>query len=210
MRRDLGIPATARVLVLAGRVENAQKGHFGMLGLLPRLRTMVPEAHMLVVGDGPDLRQARDLAGSLGLGGGVTFTGMRHDMPELLATADIAVVPSLVEDAFPFAALEAAATGLPVAAFRCGGLPEAVRDGETGLIVDRADWVGLCDALALLLRDSRLASALGEAGSRFAETMGLDNHVATLMEFLEEACRAGSSAERVASRTPAMRARREQ
>lgn len=168
VREAFGIPDQARVIVLAGRVVDAQKGHFGMVRAMPEILSRVPSAHLLIVGEGRDLPHVGNLVGELELRAQVTLAGMRRDMPNVLAAADVAVVPSLVEEAFPYAAIEASAVGLPVVAFRSGGLPEAVRDNVTGLIVATNDWTALGTALCRCLSEPVLARALGAAGRDFA------------------------------------------
>lgn len=189
VRDALGVDRSARVIILTGRIVDWQKGHFGTIRTLARLREAHPQAHLLIAGDGPDLEACRMLQAEAGLDGAVTLTGWRQDLPRLIAASDIAVVPSLVEEAFGFAAIEASAAGLPVVAFDAGGLQEAVLDGETGFVVPRADWIALEAALGRLLGDPPLAARLGAEGRRFAAGFSVDAHAARLTDYLCDAPR---------------------
>ena len=98
-------------------------------------------------------------AHGLGAADSVIFAGMveRHEIPAYLAVADIVVVPSVryegYVDGLPNVALEAMAAGKPLVATRVGGLPELVRPGETGLLVEEKDADELADAIVTLARD---------------------------------------------------------
>jgi glycosyltransferase involved in cell wall biosynthesis len=109
----------------------------------------------------------------LGLGDAVRFLGDRADVPELLREASCLLLASDWE-ACPYSVLEAAAAGVPVVATAVGGVPELVRDGETGLLAPAGDEAALAAALEAVLGDAPRARALGdagrtEAGRRFAK-----------------------------------------
>jgi len=105
--------------------------------------------------------QAR--AQAAGIGDRVKLLGARNDVPDLLAAADLAVLASH-EEGFPNAVLEAMAAGRAVVGTRAGGIPEAIDDGKTGLIVPPRDPAALGAALAQLIADAPLRTAMGEAG----------------------------------------------
>jgi glycosyltransferase involved in cell wall biosynthesis len=115
----------------------------------------------VIVGDGP---QSACLEGVQGL----DLLGERDDVPDLLATADVFVLPSKSEG-MPISVLEAMAAGLPVVASAVGGVPEVVVDGETGFLVPPGDPEALADALGRLLADGELRRRMGAAGRRRAE-----------------------------------------
>jgi glycosyltransferase involved in cell wall biosynthesis len=98
----------------------------------------------------------------------VTFTGVRADVPKILAALDLFVLPSLWEG-MPNAVLEAMAAGLPVVATAVGGTPEVVMDGVTGLLVPPQDPSALAQAIERLLRDPDLRRTMGRAGRRRVE-----------------------------------------
>lgn len=87
-----------------------------------------------------------------------------HHVAERLREADVFVQPSVFDDPFPHATLEAMASGLPVVACAVGGIPEMVVDGQTGLLVERDDPGALADAILRLLGDPAKARAMGRAG----------------------------------------------
>ena len=97
----------------------------------------------------------------------VQVLGVREDVPELLAAADVFVLASDWEG-HPVAVMEAMAAGLPVVATRVGGVPELVEHGVTGLLVERGDMRGLGEAMASLARDAARRSEMGETGRRRA------------------------------------------
>jgi glycosyltransferase involved in cell wall biosynthesis len=127
---------------------------------LPLVRQEL-EVDALLVGDGPERGRLEALAAELGVSGMVTFRGAvpNTEMPALVADADVAVFPSLME-ATSVAALEAMSCAVPVLATRVGGLPEIVSD-EVGGLCEPADPASLAGALVALLRRPDLAG-LGE------------------------------------------------
>ncbi len=114
------------------------------------------------------LDQLKSLAGRLHIADRVIFTGLRSDVPALLASVAVAAMPSLNE-ALSNALLEAMAAGAPVVATRVGGTPEALIDGETGLLVPPADVPALAAAITRLLETPLLAARLGRAARLVVE-----------------------------------------
>jgi glycosyltransferase involved in cell wall biosynthesis len=115
-------------------------------------------------GDGAERAALEAQRAALGLDARVRFLGRVDDVAELLAGADVCVMPSRHEG-LGVAALEAMAAGVPVVASRVGGLPEAVVDGATGCLVAPDDASALADALGRLVADRDLRRALGAAGA---------------------------------------------
>ena len=93
------------------------------------------------------------------------FAGFRDDLDELIGGVDILAHPALAEG-LGVVTLKASAAGVPVVGFEAGGLPEAVIDGETGLLVPAEDTAALTDALDRLLADDALRQQLGAAGRK--------------------------------------------
>ncbi len=134
-------------------------------------------ARLVFVGDGPDRLAAEQLACELQIADRVTFAGNLQHVENVLAVADLFLMASEVES-FGLAALEAMACGVPVVAYRIGGVPEVVDDGATGLLVPLYDVDALADAAIELLHDGeRLAAfragAQAAAATRFDEALGL-------------------------------------
>jgi glycosyltransferase involved in cell wall biosynthesis len=135
---------------------------------LPLIREEAP-IEAVLVGDGPERARLESLAAELNVTDMVTFMGNRpnDEMPALLADADVAVLPSLME-ATSVAGLEAMSCGVPVAASRVGGLPEIV-DESVGTLFEPADPRSLAAALVALLRRPDLAQAGRRARARVVE-----------------------------------------
>ncbi len=97
----------------------------------------------------------------------VTFLGGRSDVRSILSLTDVFVLPSLSE-ASPVALMEAAFVGVPSVATRVGGVPEIVKDGETGLLVAPADAIGLASGIVELLGNPELRLRMGAAAEEWA------------------------------------------
>jgi glycosyltransferase involved in cell wall biosynthesis len=152
------------LLGAAGRFV-PQKGFDVLLRALAEL----PQASLLLVGDGPERPRLERLVDELGLRDRVELTGWRPDAARLLAAVDAVVVPSRAEP-FGLVALEAMSAGVPVIASAVDGLAEVVTDGETGLLVPPDDPRLLAEAIARVLVDRSLSRALGERGREVATT----------------------------------------
>ncbi|HUF49191.1 MAG TPA: glycosyltransferase family 4 protein [Longimicrobiales bacterium] len=147
----------ARPRVIVPRRLFEKNGVEYFVRALPLIRTELAIDAQLV-GDGPERDRLERIVAELGVADMVTFMGKRpnDEMPALLADADVAVFPSLME-ATSVAALEAMSCGVPVAASRVGGLPEIV-DETVGTLFEPADPASLARALAALLRRNDLAA----------------------------------------------------
>ena len=137
-------------------------------------------AALVLVGDGPERAAVEALARELGVADRVRFLGLLPRFAELLARSDLFVLPSETES-FGLAALEALASGVPVVASAVGGIPEVVRDRETGLLVPAADPGALAAACVSLLEDEprrrrMAASARADAVSRFDPEPTIDRY----------------------------------
>jgi len=142
-----------------------------LLAACARLFQVLPSVHLLIVGDGPDRPYIQSLLEQFDLGGRVTLTGQRRDVPALLAASDIYTLTTWGWEGLPFTVLEAMAAARPVVATRAGGIPEAVVEGETGLLVPRRDPIALTKALGQLVSDPTERTRMGNAGRRRAETL---------------------------------------
>ncbi len=164
VRRQLGLPAAAFVL---GTVANLfpRKGYEVMLNAMPMVMAEVPEAHYLIIGTGDKAyeRELRSLAERLNVRKQVHFLGFQQDIYPFLAALDVYVHPALMEG-FGIAVLEAMAICKPVVATATGGVPEIVRNGETGVLVPPSNPVPLSEAVVNLLRDTPRRMAMGKAG----------------------------------------------
>lgn len=129
------------------------------------LHADLPNARLVVAGDGPRADEARRMVSHLGLKQAVAFLGFRTDIPKILAALDIFVFSTHTEG-FGLAVLEAMAAGLPVVVSRVGGLQEIVEHEQNGLLVAPGDSAALCAAVRRLIDDASLREALIEGGRR--------------------------------------------
>lgn len=125
----------------------------------------VPGVHLRLVGDGPERPRIEAAVASAARPNRVSFAGFHADPATILRAADVVALPSAAE-ACPMALLQAMALGVPVLATRVGGVPELVRDGIDGVLVDPGDVDRLTHALAGLAADAELRRRLGASGRR--------------------------------------------
>jgi sugar transferase (PEP-CTERM/EpsH1 system associated) len=162
------------------------KNQASLIEVLARLRLDFPRLRLLIVGEGPLRGQLEAQTAELGLGHSVTFAGARSDMPALLRTMDVFVLPSLNEG-ISNTILEAMATGLPVVAGRVGGNPELVLDGITGALYETKASGALEGALVPYLRDAGRRSAHGRAGrDRVVQNFSMDQMVQRYQALYDE------------------------
>jgi phosphatidylinositol alpha-1,6-mannosyltransferase len=155
-----------------------RKGQDTLIRALPALRRRVPDATLLVVGDGPDRARLIRLARDAGVAPAVVFTGSipTPELPAHYAAGDVYAMPcrtrrgGLDVEGLGIVYLEASATGLPVVAGDSGGAPDAVRAGETGFVVAGRDRAAVVDRLAALLTDREQAARMGAAGRAWVES----------------------------------------
>jgi glycosyltransferase involved in cell wall biosynthesis len=171
LRHELGLAPQAPVVAVVSRLSRI-KGLEYFLAAAAAVATTHPDARFLIVGEGSfqERNYQRELeacAARLGVRDRVTFTGLRHDVPDILSEAAISVLPSLSEG-LSNTLLESMAAGVPVIATRVGGNPEAVDEGVTGLLVPPRDSAALARAIRRLLEDRELAMRLGRAARRRA------------------------------------------
>lgn len=164
-----GAAAPGRSVLFVGPLDRAYrwKGVDVLWAAFQRLRRRLPDARLVLVGDGDRAQDFRARARRCGLAGEVTFARRLPEAQLVRAYQGAAVValPSLRDaEAFGMVLAEANACGRPVVASRVGGIPDFVRHGENGLLVEPGDAAGLADALELLLRDAALARRMGSLG----------------------------------------------
>ncbi|MFC8079100.1 glycosyltransferase family 4 protein [Streptomyces sp. NPDC057307] len=151
-----------------------RKGQDILVRALPLIRRAVPDAVLVIVGQGPDERRLRALARRYA-DGAVVFAGGRNhtETASYYAAADVFAMPcrtrkgGLEAEGLGIVFLEAAASGLPVVVGDSGGAPDAVLDGRTGRVVDGRDVTAVAEALTTLLLAPERARELGEAGRRW-------------------------------------------
>ena len=173
VRRGHGL--TDRPVVVCVSRLVPRKGQDMLIRALPEIRRRVPDAALLIVGGGPDAARLRRLSADVP---GVVFTGSVPwaDLPAHFAAGDVYAMPcrtrrgGLDVEGLGIVYLEASATGLPVVAGDSGGAPDAVREGETGFVVNGRDVAEIADRVAMLLADPVLAKRLGAEGRSWVES----------------------------------------
>jgi len=161
-RRYLGIPADRFTVGWIGRMT-AVKRTDDVLLAFKALRDSGVDACLCMVGDGPDRGELERRAHELGVVRDTLFVGYQENVAPFYAAFDALVLPSSNEGT-PVSAIEALAAGRPVVATRVGGVPDVVRDGEDGFLVEAGATDELADRLARLARDPALRERMGKQG----------------------------------------------
>ena len=155
------------LVVLVGNMHSDVKGHPWLIAAAPTVVREFPEVRFVFAGDGELRPTFAAQVAQLGLESTFKFLGRRSDIPEILASCDLAVLPSRAEG-LPNAVLEYMAAGLPTIASRVGGMAELIQDGVTGLLVPAEDANALAGALLQFLRGPEQARQIAKNGQRFA------------------------------------------
>lgn len=156
-----------------------------VVDVFARVNAAVPSV-LVMVGDGPDRHDAEQEARRLGVDRHVHFLGKIDSVAPLLAAADLFLLPTDAES-FGLSALEALASGTPVIGTNVGGLPEVVRDGETGVLCGVGDVAGMSAAAIALLSDEGKWRRMSDAGARDARVRFAKDDVVERYEKLYEA-----------------------
>lgn len=162
MREELGIPEASPVVGIVAALR-PEKNHPLFLQMAQRLVPDVPDAHFLMVGDGPERSRLEWLSRELGVANQVHFCGTRQNIPAVLSTMNVFVLTSHIE-ANPVSILEAMSVGLPVIATDVGSVHETVQDASTGYLVPAGDAGALATRAGELLADPVLARECGDRG----------------------------------------------
>lgn len=162
LRERLGIGDQQQIVSIVGRLS-VEKGHRYFLEGAKQVLSSLPETRFLIVGDGPLRKELERLTFSLGIDGAISFLGYQREVAALMSISDVLVLSSLKEG-FGNVLIEAMALAKPVVATRVGGVPEIVRNGETGVLVPPKAPERLAEALLYLLRNPEEGKKLGERG----------------------------------------------
>ena len=165
-----------RWLLTVARLE-PHKGVDLVLRALPEIIARAPDVRYAVAGKGPERERLKKLAHKIGVADRVHFLGevSENDLPALYNLASVYVGASrraerLGVEGFGISLVEASACGLPVVAGESGGIPDAVRNGETGFLIPPEDPAAIAEVVTRLLGDTELAGRVGRAGRRAVET----------------------------------------
>jgi glycosyltransferase involved in cell wall biosynthesis len=161
-RASLGLaPDTPLIGTVAQLIP--RKGHRHLLAALHDVLPRHPDLQVLIFGRGPMEGELRQAIATQGLGRNVRMMGFVDDLPAILGCLDVLAHPADMEG-LGVSLLQASAAQVPIVASRAGGIPEAVHDGETGLLIAPGDVAALGVALNRLLDDAPLRQRMGQAG----------------------------------------------
>ena len=166
LAESLGWQPDSRVIGTVGRLQPV-KDQARLIRAFDRVRSEVPGAVLVIIGDGSLRPELEQLVEELGLGKRVRFLGDRSDVPQLLAGMELFALSSLSEG-YSVALIEACAAALPIVATDVGGNHEIVRDGVNGKLVPAGDTSALANALLGMLADADGTQAMGKAGRDWA------------------------------------------
>ena len=161
-RHLYGIPLGAFVVGWVGRMTGV-KATEAVLEIVRAARERGVDAVLCMVGDGPDREGLERLAHELGIARQCYFVGYQSDVAGYYRLFDTFLLPS-VNEGTPVSAIESLASGTPVVANRVGGVPDVVRDGVDGFLVEPGDAEAAAERLATLAADPGLRAKLGESG----------------------------------------------
>lgn len=183
--QTFGLPEGSLVIgVVAQLIE--RKGHRYLLEAMPAILERFPNVQVLFLGKGPLQDELSEAITKAGLSEHVHLAGFRTDLPQWLGGLDVLVHPADMEG-LGVSLLQAAAAGVPVIASRAGGLPEAVADGQTGILIPPGDVPALVCAVNKLLGDPQLRLEYGQAGrQRIRDEFSIDAMVQGNLQVYEK------------------------
>jgi len=170
LKKSLGL-GEKKVIVSVGRLVH-RKGQDTLIEALPQIAAVIPNVHLLFIGEGPHLKYLQKRAAVLGIQERVTFLGriQYSQLPQYICVGDLFAMPSrsrlagLEVEGLGIVYLEASACGLPVIGGISGGAPDALIEGVTGFAVDGKSANGVADAAVKILSNPQLAQSMGHAG----------------------------------------------
>ncbi|MGB7346508.1 MAG: glycosyltransferase [Pirellulaceae bacterium] len=192
---DPNVPAAGIVAAL-----RPEKQHVMLVESWAKVVQQLPDAVLVVIGDGVERGVIEETTRRLGLENNIRMLGMRHDVPEVLAGLDVKVLSSRME-ANPASTLEANACGLPVVAPNVGSLPDTVVEGETGYLYEANNVDALADSILKVLSSEDRGAAMGAKGRKLVcERFSVEVMVQGYEQLVEGVYRAAQQRERL---TPA-------
>ncbi|NVJ96511.1 MAG: glycosyltransferase family 4 protein [Alphaproteobacteria bacterium] len=190
VRHKLGV-GNGPLVVSVGRLVS-RKGFDQLIEAWNKVRGAVPGAELVIAGSGPYGPELEQLIAGEGLGDHVHMLGRVDNemLPSLYASADLFAMPNRTmpdgdTEGFGLVFLEAAAVGTPAVGGRAGGVPDAILDGKTGVLVDGNDTDEIADAIIGLLRDDERREKMAKAAQAHAKTQGWDGKARQFMAFVE-------------------------
>ena len=180
-RNEIGVDDNEHLVLYVGRLRAVKGVEFGIRAVAKAIEQN-PKMKLALAGEGDQRKQLEALSAELGIENNVKFLGVRKDLPNVLSACDSVIMPSLTEG-FPRVAIEAMASSKPVIATSVGGVPEAIIDGQSGILVPSKDVEAMTDALISVSTNFELAKRLGVAARQRTEhRFAASNYVARLDE----------------------------
>jgi len=164
LREELGLDKKSRVIGFVSKLWEG-KGHDVALSAMAHVVKEIPDAKLLLVGEGPLRPKLEELSRNLRIESSVVFAGFRTKIAEITSLCELCILPSFFEG-MGRVLLEAGACGKPVVASNVGGIPDVVVEGVTGLLVPPGDPAALSDAVLRLMREPKLIIKMGEAARK--------------------------------------------
>jgi glycosyltransferase involved in cell wall biosynthesis len=183
LRAELGMSERAPLVGTIARLR-PQKALHVLIEAFSRVSASLPEARLVVAGDGPCRPRLERLAASLGLQDRVSFLGMREDIDVVLGGLDVAAMSSDFEGT-PLFGFECMAHRTPLVSTDVGGLSDVFQQGRTALLVPPGDSAALADAIELLLRDPERRRVMAEAAHSELADYAIDRIVGRYVELYE-------------------------
>ena len=187
LRDELNLPQSALLVGTVGRLDPI-KDQAGLICSFKTLREHNPQAHLIIVGDGPERERLESLSAE-----GIHLLGMRDDVAAILQSLDIFVLSS-INEGISNTILEAMVAGLPIVATAVGGTPELIQSGNNGLLVPARDYSAFLDAVSCYLSNPELRA---EHGHRNREIIEDRFSIGAMVSSYEEVWKRASHARRL-------------
>lgn len=178
------LPEKRRILFVGRLTKN--KGVDVLIQAMPAVIEAIPQSHLMIVGDGEDKEQLQALSRSVA-GDSISFTGEvpAREIPSRLYQSDIVVVPSVYPDNQPTVCALAMAAGRVVVVSDIGGLPEMVRDGKDGFVIEPGNVKALSTTLIQILKNPSRMKSIALQAQLSAQRFALPNHISSLLTVYE-------------------------
>ena len=171
IKNGFGIKEGEVVLLYVGRLVGWKGIDRLILAFKHLVKTIPLPLRLVIAGDGVEMKKLIDMAKGLGISQGVSFLGRveSYRLPYLYSSADIYIQPSIGADSSPHSLIEAMSCSLPAIGTRSGGIPEIIKDYETGFLVEAGDTEGLFRRLSILVKDDNLRVEMGRRARSLVE-----------------------------------------
>jgi glycosyltransferase involved in cell wall biosynthesis len=184
VRQELNLPQTSRLAVTVGRLD-LEKGYGDLIPTIPEITRLYPEVRFLWIGEGEHRDELMAQVKQYGIEDKVLFLGYRRDVPRLLRSADLFVLPTHFEG-MPLALLEAMAHHVPVVASDIESVTEIMEHQKQGLLFRMGDRTALCQTLAWALQHPQQMHQLAQNAKRHVQGFSEDKMVKETLQFLLE------------------------